>query len=361
MKIEEIPSYCFTLKENSNSNGIVEEFSEKEERDDKKKIKRGVSIVSVSDDDSFKALSRDVSTDDVNCQYEVKTNGVHENSKHVEENIIEEYGANHAIRYKETIIEECYVENGHNGEIQDVKEEKSLKAGKLSRQSSKMERFNSAEVEDKQEVILQNGRPQNAELGENKLSRQNSKLERVESIEKKIVIKDLEASQTPEVKQSKLSKQNSKFQRLESLEEKKAVVNNGETPQTPEVTENKIIRRSSTLERLESIEEKKVYAKETETPEPPVDKLSRQNSRISRVNSLESKPESVCLSRQSSQRSNSIVNGNHDDDDDDLDDKTRELFDRIKRQRSVLEEILDKEADKKDKIEANGHEGEKFF
>ncbi|CAG5100186.1 Similar to Unc-89: Obscurin (Drosophila melanogaster), partial [Cotesia congregata] len=354
-QIEEIPSYCFTLKDNSN--GIVEEFSEKEEKNDKKKIKRGVSIVSVSDDDSFKALSRDVSTDDVNCQYEVKTNGVHENSKHVEEKIIEEYGANHAIRYKETIIEECYVENGHNGEIQDVKEEKSHKAGKLSRQSSKMERFDSVEVEEKQEVVLQNGRPQNAELGESKLTRQNSKLERVESVEKKIVIKDLETSQTPEVKQSKLSKQNSKIQRLESLEEKKAVVNNGETPQTPEVTENKIVRRSSTLERLESIEEKKVYAKETETPEPPVDKLSRQNSRISRVNSLESKSESVCLSRQSSQRSNSIVNGNHDDDDDDdLDDKTRELFDRIKRQRSVLEEILDKEADKKDKIEANGYE-----
>ncbi|XP_053597033.1 obscurin isoform X2 [Microplitis demolitor] len=354
--IEEIPSYSFTLKDNTGSNGIVEEFSDKEDMDTRLKVNRGVSIVSVSDDESMKALSRDVSGENVNCQYEIKTNGGFENSKHIEENIIEEYGPNHAIRYKETIIEECYVDDGRDGEAKiEMIEEKSQRAKRLSRQTSKLDTLDSTKVTDKKEVNLTNGNgPHKAEVGESKFTRQNSKLERMESEEKKIITKDLESSQIPEVEESKLSRQSSKIEKFES-EEKKSVKKDLESSQTPEVKESKLSRQSSKVEKLES-EEKKIITKDLEssqTPEVKESKLSRQSSKISRVNSVESKAESVSnLSRQSSQaRSNSIVNGNNydDDDDADLDDKTRELFSRIKRQRSVLEEILDKEADKKDK------------
>lgn len=68
-RVEEVASYAYTVQEeNSRSqNGVlIEEFSETEEKKSNLGFNRGVTIVSVSDDEStLKALSRDVSTDDI--------------------------------------------------------------------------------------------------------------------------------------------------------------------------------------------------------------------------------------------------------------------------------------------------------
>lgn len=68
-RIEEIASYAYAVQEENSKpqNGVlIEEFSENEEKRSNLNLNRGVTIVSVSDDEStLKALSRDVSTEDV--------------------------------------------------------------------------------------------------------------------------------------------------------------------------------------------------------------------------------------------------------------------------------------------------------
>ncbi|KYN01946.1 Muscle M-line assembly protein unc-89 [Cyphomyrmex costatus] len=67
-RVEEIASYAYIQEENSKpQNGVlIEEFSETEEKKPNLGVTQGVTIVSVSDDEStLKALSRDVSTEDV--------------------------------------------------------------------------------------------------------------------------------------------------------------------------------------------------------------------------------------------------------------------------------------------------------
>lgn len=67
--VEEVASYAYTVQEESSKsqNGVlIEEFSEKEEKRSNLGVNRGITIVSVSDDEStLKALSRDVSTEDM--------------------------------------------------------------------------------------------------------------------------------------------------------------------------------------------------------------------------------------------------------------------------------------------------------
>lgn len=67
--VEEVASYAYTVQEESSKpqNGVlIEEFSETEEKRSNLAVNRGVTIVSVSDDEStLKALSRDVSTEDM--------------------------------------------------------------------------------------------------------------------------------------------------------------------------------------------------------------------------------------------------------------------------------------------------------
>lgn len=67
--VEEVASYAYTAQEENSrpQNGVlIEEFSETEERKANSNVNRGVTIISVSDDEStLKALSRDVSTEDV--------------------------------------------------------------------------------------------------------------------------------------------------------------------------------------------------------------------------------------------------------------------------------------------------------
>lgn len=66
-RVEEVASYAYTVQDEKPQNGVlIEEFSETEEKKSNLNVNRGVTIVSVSDDEStLKALSRDVSTEDV--------------------------------------------------------------------------------------------------------------------------------------------------------------------------------------------------------------------------------------------------------------------------------------------------------
>lgn len=68
-RVEEVASYAYTVQEESSkpqSGVLIEEFSETEDRRSNLAVNRGVTIVSVSDDEStLKALSRDVSTEDM--------------------------------------------------------------------------------------------------------------------------------------------------------------------------------------------------------------------------------------------------------------------------------------------------------
>lgn len=68
-RVEEVASYAYTVQEENSkpqSGVLIEEFSEGEEKKSNLAYNRGITIVSVSDDEStLKALSRDVSTEDV--------------------------------------------------------------------------------------------------------------------------------------------------------------------------------------------------------------------------------------------------------------------------------------------------------
>lgn len=99
--VEEIGSYGYTVLDENGpqkaQNGVyVEEFSETSENNSRSRLQvnRGVSIISISDDEStLKAISRDVSMDDVRCvglTDDIKlTNGSSEESKNVDVRTIE--------------------------------------------------------------------------------------------------------------------------------------------------------------------------------------------------------------------------------------------------------------------------------
>lgn len=233
-QIEEIASYNYTLQEDKCErprNGIlIEEYSEDDDKTQQLIVNRGISIVSISDDEStMKPLSRDISGDDIHTAEisQSKSNGftddlINHNGDTIND-IIEDYLPCREKRYTGTIIEECSINESLSGKSLIIENEIETKANK-------------------------------AIIEESKLTRENSKLE--------------------ELKEQKLSRQNSKLSRLNSTDSSKALTDNGDT------------------------------------------------------------------SRRNSQQSSQI----NDEDDEDMDEKTKSLLDRIKRQRSVLEEILDKEA-----------------
>ncbi|KAK0094450.1 hypothetical protein PV326_010858, partial [Microctonus aethiopoides] len=233
-EIEEIASYNYTLQEDKCEkprNGIlIEEYSEDDDKTQQLIVNRGISIVSISDDEStMKPLSRDISGDDIHSAEisQPKSNGftddlINHNGNTINE-IIEDYLPRREKRYTETIIEECSINESLSGKSLIIENEIETKANK-------------------------------ANIEESKLTCENSKLE--------------------ELKEQQLSRQNSKLNRINSTESSKALIDNGDT--------------------------------------------SRRNSQQS-----------------------SLIN---DEDDEDMDEKTKSLLNRIKRQRSVLEEILDKQA-----------------
>ncbi|XP_034942777.1 obscurin isoform X3 [Chelonus insularis] len=319
-QVEEIASYTFTIKEENENipqNGVlVEEYSES---DDKARlsVNRGVSIVSVSDDEStMKVLSPGISTDDVPYaeNSDMKCNGfvdeLNKSNRHVEEKVIEDYGPNHAFKYTETVIEECSV---NDSPIIPVHQNGYEKA-------------------------------QNATIGDSKITREFSKLERINSIE--AIVMDVQVSpQSPSAENGDISIGKYKFNRSESIKEQKVEVEELNGRQTP-----KWSRQSSRLEKTPSVEEQKAQISNHESINQNAEinngSLSRQSSRLSRLSSMDSTKVSVDnTSRRNSQQAVLNNNNSYDDEDDDIDEKTKSLLDRIKRQRSVLEEILDKQAD----------------
>ena len=262
-QVEEIASYSYVLQEEDVSskpqNGmLIEEFSESEDKDNKDKkndkldklhVNRGVSIVSVSDDDTTaKAISRDVSADDIHCfdlNDELNGNGdFHGNH----EEIVEKRAL-----YAETIIEERSIDES------------------LADSSERKKSISNDTVKQKQNAILE----------KDKLSRQSSVRN---SITEETIVQNGKSSSFD--KEEKLSRQSS-------------------------IREKSLSRQSSKLERLSSVESIKQEIKT----------LSRENS----------------------------MKGTKTDGDEEEDEDMKKLFERIKRQRSVLDEILDKE-DKKGEI-----------
>ncbi|KAL6444321.1 hypothetical protein ACFW04_001898 [Cataglyphis niger] len=118
-RVEEIASYAYTVQEENSrpqSGVLIEEFSETEEKKSNVGFNRGVTIVSVSDDEStLKALSRDVSTDDVQSADQFPddqrtANGIVDefcfNGTPEDERILEDVRLHRISRIAETIVEE---------------------------------------------------------------------------------------------------------------------------------------------------------------------------------------------------------------------------------------------------------------
>ncbi|XP_043277218.1 obscurin isoform X4 [Venturia canescens] len=408
-KFEEIASYSYTLHEDSESkpsNGmLIEEYSESDENSKARlKVNRGVSIVSMTSDDesTLKALSRDVSSDDIHNAELGSLNGIHEeiftqNGKIIEEKSIENETPYGAMRYTETIMEERSIEESLSGKIpvrteivetskthrasivegrfsrQSSKETQKtvdnddnsgpvngtfsrqsskvheprtpeIQNGSLSRQSSKISRVDSSEEEIAKKVDLEE--PQTPQIQNGNLSRQSSKISRVDSIEEKVAkTVDLEEPRTPEIQNGYLSRQSSKISRVDSTEEGVAKKLDLEEPQTAVMQNGKLSRESSKISRLESAEEKMVTKNDLPKSEAGIleeGKMSRQSSKIGRSESVESSKGKIdSVSRQNSQKATI-------DNDEDIDPEMEALFDRIKRQRSVLSDILDKEGESED-------------
>jgi len=122
-RVEEIASYAYTAQEENSKpqNGVlIEEFSETEEKKSNLGVNQGVTIVSVSDDEStLKALSRDVSTEDVQLADQLPedqktTNGILDelsfNGTPEGQKTLEDIKSHRISRITETIAEERSLE-----------------------------------------------------------------------------------------------------------------------------------------------------------------------------------------------------------------------------------------------------------
>ena len=268
--VEEIATYSYSLHEESvqkPQNGVlIEEFSENsEENKSGLQINRGVSIVSVSDDEStLKAISRDVSTDDMqhaelsedNCARLI--NGSYEefngNGRLPEEKILDDVKPYRGSIITETIAEERSVEE------------------------SPSEKSKQESVKLPESAVLENG----------------------DSFERKVSSVDLERPQTPTIEEGKLTKE--KVERANSIAGKIVVTNVEERRGS---VENGFSRQCSKMERMDSTESRKTF--------------ERSISRESALKAAQSGDEEV-------------------------DEELEALLDRVKRQRSVLGDILEKES-----------------
>jgi hypothetical protein len=291
-QVEEIASYSYTIHEEENStkpeNGVlVEEFSENEDSKDKEikerrdsktnrtSLNRGVSIVSISDDDtSAKGISRDISADDLlssgfidDSDTANASTEAHDHSKGRVEEVAEKKSL-----YNETIIEERSID-------ESLSEPQIEKVDKADKRESK--------------------------LSDGQITKESC--ERKTSISNKSqTVEELSSSQSTEkqnadIEESKLTKQSS-VQRKSISQEKS---------------------QDSDNSRKSSIQEKS---------------LSRQSSKIERLDSVESKTFSVkTISRENSMKG--VISDVGEEEDDDI----KRLLERSQRQRSVLDEILDKQ------------------
>lgn len=249
--VEEVASYAYTVQEENSKpeNGVlIEEFSETEEKKPNLGINRGVTIVSVSDDEStLKALSRDVSTEDIQSADQLPedqktTNGI--------------------------LDEPCF--NGTSGE----KTLEDIKLHKISRITETIAEERSLEE------------PLSATLSDQTLKRESS---------------DVKTTNLPS--------------------------------QSPTISDASPV--------------KKIAEKSLEPPNSAVELLSKETAKLEKTKT--STLSSETLSRQSSQKAQL------DDDDEEIDEEMKNLLARVKRQRSVLDEILDKESDRESGMTARFH------
>lgn len=198
-RVEEVASYAYTAQEEGTrpQNGVlIEEFSETEEkRPSNLAVNRGVTIVSVSDDEStLRALSRDVSTEDVaqtaeDLPEDRKTpNGDYYDEFYSNGGTPEE---NHAVRshrmarIAETIVEERSSEEpslSQSPAISDVRPakriaERSARRG-LTRERSSDE-IPSPSPRKAAETVLE--QPQTPIVESSGLSRETARLEKMEA------------------------------------------------------------------------------------------------------------------------------------------------------------------------------------
>lgn len=388
-QVEEIASYSYVIHEESSQkplNGVlIEEFSEGEDNKKKLFVNRGVSIVSVSDDEStLKAISRDVSTDDIHnadlWEAQKLINGSYEeysSPKSVEELIFNDHKPQMGMKFTETIIEECSIEESLSEKPtkNDLPKPETPVAEKseLDRQSSKLEKLDTSESS-KVETDLQ--QPETPVVEKSKLSKQNSVIEKIDANESKKIETDLAQPETATLEQSKLSRQSSKLEKLDVDEEKKVEssstkpenetgkqgklsrqsskletvdVGKGEKTETdlpksetPIVEQSKLSRQSSKVEKLDESKGEKV---ETDLPQPEnastdKSKLRRQSSKLEKLETGE--PEKVEYKEFSRENSQKGVK----DDDEAPDEEIEALLQRVKQQRSVLGDILNKEGER---------------
>ncbi|XP_051165291.1 obscurin isoform X2 [Leptopilina boulardi] len=399
--VEEIASYSYTIHQEDGTkaqNGVlIEEYSEGEDNKTKLQVNRGVSIVSVSDDEStMKAISRDVSTDDIHAEliddHKLITNGSIEeiynyNNSKIEEKSYDDRKSQRGHLLTETIIEERSIDESLAETPQLMKnslpkaETAILDKGKITKERSiSVESSHSRKNSIKTEILESSETPlieesivskEKSVKVETKYSRQSSIQkdslqepqtpiieESIISNEKSVKVKTLSRenstksettnSQSPIIEESIISKEKSVKMKTQYSRENSI---KSETSQTALIEDGKYSRQSSVkVENKLSRENSSQINDQPEPQTPSVDesKLSRQSSKLERFNSTESKKSTKeLLSRENSQKG--VMNGNEEE----VDEEMEKLFERIKRQRSVLDEILDQTGDKEKSASPN--------
>lgn len=272
-RVEEVASYAYTVQDENSKpqNGVlIEEFSETEDRRSNLAVNRGVTIVSVSDDEStLKALSRDVSTEDMQSadlpEDQRTANGLFDEPCF---NGTEDVRLHRLSRITETILEEP---------------SSAVSSQSLQRESLDTKEMNlpgqSATVNDvspaKRVAETALDGPEAGVEGEG-LSKQRSSGEMPSASAEKTAEGALEEAQTAKVALAGLSKETAKLEEA--------------TPSSSEI-------------------------------------LSRQSSRKATL----------------------------DEDDGEIDEDMKKLLARVKQQRSVLDEILDKESGRESGTAARFH------
>ncbi|XP_043471828.1 obscurin isoform X4 [Leptopilina heterotoma] len=400
--VEEIASYSYTIHQEDGTkaqNGVlIEEYSEGDDNKAKLQVNRGVSIVSVSDDEStMKAISRDVSTDDVHAElsddHKLITNGsiddVFGNSNgKFEEKSYDDRKAQRGILLTETIIEErsideslelpivkdtspSKIQKAEESKIErqtSVKIQETLKFEEIEKPSSEKGKFSkerSISVESSHSrknsiktEILDSAELQTPIVEESIVSKEKSvKVEaKYSSIRKSDSIESQEP-QTPIIEESVISKEKSvkvKTQYSRENSTKSEIVNQAQSPLIEEsiISKEKSVKvktqfsRESSIKSEKPLNEDEEYSLEnnkennfsrqnsSQSSIHDESKLSRQSSKLERFNSNESKKSIKEFSRENSQKG--VKN-----DEEEVDEEMEKLFERIKRQRSVLDEILD--------------------
>ncbi|CAK9822500.1 Unc-89 [Anthophora retusa] len=274
--VEEIATYSYSVQEESvqkPQNGVlIEEFSENSEVDNRSKLQvnRGVSIVSVSDDEStLKAISRDISTEDMQCaelSEDLKlTNGTYEefngNGRVADEKILDEAKPYRGSLITETILEERSIEE--SASEKSKQETVKLAKSAVLENGSSFRKQSSVELE----------KPQTPTIEESKLTKH--KIERVNSIVEKVIEKDVEHEEVRRGSlQNGLSRQSSKIERMDSTESRKAV--------------ERSISREGSLKAALSVDEEV-----DEEYEALLDRVKRQRSVLDDILEKESSRESA--------------------------------------------------------------------